>query len=54
MTSASSLEEKNTICWRRACGSGGLERIVDLRVCKSNVENAAQTSCSPGVGGKPC
>ena len=40
VTSASSLEEKNTICWRRACGSGGLERIVDLRVCKSNVENA--------------
>ena len=27
--------------WRRACGSGGLERIVDVRVCKSNVENAA-------------
>ena len=41
VTSVSSLEAKNTICWRRACGSGGLERIVDLRVCKSNVENAA-------------
>ena len=36
VTSVNLYEEK-ILCWRRACGSGGLERIVDVRVCKSNV-----------------
>jgi hypothetical protein len=36
VTSVNLYEEK-LLCWRRACGSGGLERIVDVRVCKSNV-----------------